>query len=102
MMDDNAARFTHADLEKMVFALSDRLLIVEDKLGLPMSYVEKILVGAIARRKEEARLADARRNEAFLEAKLEAEKVGHRGPLDEFVHRMNAGEFETPARPNGG
>jgi hypothetical protein len=102
-MDSNsAARFTHADLEQMVFALSDRRLVVEDRLGLPLSVVDRIQVEGVIRRKEEARLAEARRNDAFREAKAEAERVGHRGPLDEFTRRLHAGEFEPPSRTNGG
>jgi hypothetical protein len=69
---------------------------------LPLSAIERVIVRDIARRREEALLADKRRNDAFQAAKVEAEKAGHRGPLDVFTHRLNAGEFDAPPRPNGG
>jgi hypothetical protein len=100
-MDNDIPRFTPVELEKMVLSLSDRLAVVEDKLDLPMSYVDKVMARDIARRREEARIADDRRLAAFRAAEAEAEQVGHRGPLDAFTRRLNAGEFE-PRRTNGG
>jgi hypothetical protein len=35
-----------------------------------------------------------RRLKAFEKAKTEAEAAGHRGPIDDFVRRLKAGEFE--------
>jgi hypothetical protein len=103
MMDhDNAARFTHVELEKMLLAISDRLLVVEAKLGLPLSYVEETIADGLVREREERRLAEIRRLEAFRVASAEAEQLGHRGPLDEYTLRLRAGEFEPPPRPNGG
>jgi hypothetical protein len=102
-MNDNAARFTHAELEQVVLAISDRLLVIEDRLGLPMSYVEKIIADGLVKEREERRLAETRRIEAFRMAQAEAERVGCRTPLDEYALRLRAGEFEPPTRrPNGG
>jgi hypothetical protein len=102
-MDNAAARYTLAELERIVLSFNDRLVVIEDRLGLPMSAVDRAIARDIARRREEALLADARRNEAFRQAQAEAEKVGHRGPLDIFTRKLNAGEFEPPrSRPNGG
>jgi hypothetical protein len=103
MNDDNAPRFTPAELEKIVFGLNDRLLVVESRLGMPMSVIDKMVVEDITRRREEAKAAETRRNEAFYAARAEAEKAGDRGPLDAFTRRLNAGEFEPkPPRANGG
>jgi hypothetical protein len=102
-MNNDAARFTHAELEKMLFAMSDRLLVVEAKLGLPLSYVEKMIADIIFKEREERRLAEAHRLEAFREAQAEAERAGCRTPLDEYALRLQAGEFDAPPpRPNVG
>jgi hypothetical protein len=95
-MDNDTARFTPAELEKIVLGFSDRLAVIEDKLGLPMSAVDKALARDFARRREEHRLAETRRDEAYQAARAEAEKLGHRGPLDVFTHQLATGAFDPP------
>jgi hypothetical protein len=74
-MDDNAARFTHAELERIVLTVSDRLLVVAAKLGLPLSHVERMIADGLLREREERRQAEVRRLEAFHAAQVEAEKT---------------------------
>jgi hypothetical protein len=101
-MDNNHdARLTSSELEKMVFDIHDRLLVIEDKLGLPMSGIERVIVRDIAGRREDQRLAEERRATAYHAAHVEAEKAGHRWPLDVFTPRLNAGEFDATPMPNG-
>jgi hypothetical protein len=89
-MDDSAF--------EMLRDIARRLLIVEAKLGLPMSYIDQIMVQDILKRQEERRAAHeqetADKIAALHEAEAEAERVGHRGPLDAFTLRVRRGEFD--------
>jgi hypothetical protein len=99
--DDLSARLdrVEAELYEALGAFSVRLSIIEDKLGLPMSYVDRIFAQHEVKRRQTAREAVIRRDEAFHKAEAEAARVGDNGPLDRFVQRLKAGEFD---RPNGG
>jgi hypothetical protein len=82
------------DLPRLVHDVYDRLLIVEHKLGLPMSFVDRMLAEEMLRRRQARLEADARRDAAFRKAKTEAESLGHNGPVDDFVRELRRGAFE--------
>jgi hypothetical protein len=88
-----------ADVLAMMRDISLRLLQVEAALDFPMSIAEHcIATKALADRKaalDASRQANLERNKAFHRAEAEAERVGHRGPIDDFVRKLKAGEYEA-------
>jgi hypothetical protein len=71
---------------------------LETHHSVPMSYIERVMAKDMHERRraisEAEREAQQRCTEAYLEAKAEAERVGHRGPFDDLTRRMHAGEFK--------
>jgi hypothetical protein len=82
----------------MLGNIADRLLVLEDKVGVPITYIERLRLRDLGRILGRERESRGRRQEAWAQAKAEAERVGHRGPIDDFTRRLKAGEFD---RPNG-
>jgi hypothetical protein len=87
-------RLTHAELEAMVFKLSEDVLRLKYHAGLPLAYVDKAIVEDIEKREAAEREAAQRRDAAFVEAKAEASRVGNNEPIDDFVRKLKRGEFE--------
>jgi hypothetical protein len=89
---------TDSDLERVEAALHDinlRLLFLEKTFGIPIPYVDKILADTRhAQRMRGLQGATLGALTALSEAKAEAERTGSRRPIDEFVARLKAGEFE--------
>jgi hypothetical protein len=85
-----------SDLERLDAALADinaRLIWLEIKAGVPMSQLDRMIAKAMDARRR-APIEQARRNiEAFHEAEAEAERAGHRGPIDRFLQRLKAGRI---------
>jgi hypothetical protein len=95
--NDLLERIGHLETElEELRGLHERVLMLEAGFKAPMS----IANGLIAQALDERRRAHAYRVEALNKAKVEAERVGHRGPVDDFVRRLKAGEFDqAPGRP---
>jgi hypothetical protein len=87
-------RLTPAELEAMVFKLGEDVLRLKHRAGLPMPYIDKIIVEGIEQREAAEREAAQRRNAAFQEAKAEALRVGNNEPIDAFVRKLKRGEFD--------
>jgi hypothetical protein len=88
-----------ADLKTMALSLAERVLVVESLTdGIPLSTADHLIARrALAGRRaphEEVRL----RVRAFRRAQAEAETTGSREPIDRFLQRLKAGEFDASIR----
>jgi hypothetical protein len=83
------------DLLDTLRAFNERLLIIEDSLGLSMAYIDKLIVDDVLKSREAAKAAEEAKITAFHEAEAEAERVGKSKPIDDFAWRLKAGEFES-------
>jgi hypothetical protein len=81
-------------LEAAVHDLNMRILWLEKLVGVPMSVVDRIIADEAYKRRRAPSEMARRCMEAGREAMAEAERVGHRGPIDRFVRRLKAGEFD--------
>lgn len=82
------------DLPDALHDLHARLLILEHRLGLPMSVADRMIVEAMVQRRADERESARRRDEEFGKAKAEAERVGSYEPIDAFVRKLKRGEFD--------
>jgi hypothetical protein len=82
------------DLTQRVRALEDRVLMLEAGLRAPMSPMDRQIAKAFDQKRWEPHEEARCRLEAFRKAQAEAERLGHRGPIDAFMRRLNAGEFD--------
>jgi hypothetical protein len=105
MLMDNVGDLPEADpergerIEAMLLDLHERVSVIELTFNLPMSFLDRTIAEKAIERRAEAEETRRRRLEAFEKAKAEVERAGHRGPIDDFVRRLKAGEFEPPLSP---
>jgi hypothetical protein len=80
-------------LEEMSIELDYRLLWLEDRAGVPMSIIERLIAQrAVEQRRRPSQDRDLRL-EAFRGALAEAERTGTNAPIDRFVQKLKAGGF---------
>jgi hypothetical protein len=92
--DEIADRRTRADsLGDEFYDLAMRVLWLEHRAGEPMSIVDEIMAKS-AREERRRPFGGGRRFAEYNKAMAEAERIGHREPIDEFVRRLRAGEFD--------
>jgi hypothetical protein len=92
-MDES--RFTPAELESIVLGLADRILILEAGLSTPLSYVERLSAEAALVRRRAPHEASRRIVAGYRAAQAEAERTGTDRPIDAFIRRVRAGEFDA-------
>jgi hypothetical protein len=89
------------DLRGIVLSLCDRVLMLEAGFKAPLSYVDRQMAEALNKKRWEPHDAK-RRFELFKQAEAEAERVGHRGPIDDFVGKLMRGELDRHPRQSNG
>jgi hypothetical protein len=89
-------------VETMLIDLSNRVLMLEAGYRAPLSHVDRSIARSLDEKRWEPHNDAQRRLEAFKRAETEAERVGHRGPVDNFMRKLKAGEFDRHSRHNGG
>jgi hypothetical protein len=82
-------------LEAMLSDFADRILVLESKADIPVTFLDRVRLKGIEQAQERERECRGRRQEAWAKAQAAAESAGHRGPIDGFVRRLKAGEFES-------
>jgi hypothetical protein len=92
----------HARLDRLEEAMRDlysRLTWLETHYDAPMSYIERsIAMDMDRKRREVAAAARLRRRlvtEAYHRARAEAEATNSRAPIDAFVRRLKAGDYDA-------
>jgi hypothetical protein len=90
------------DLIERVRMLEERVLMLEAGHHAPLSYVDRIIAQDLDKKRREPHEEARRRLEAFKRAEDEAERVGHRGPVDDLMQKLKRGEIDRHPRHNGG
>jgi hypothetical protein len=84
-------------VETVLIDLRNRVLMLEAGYRAPLS-----IALSLDEKRWEPHEDAQRRHEAFKRAETEAERVGHHGPVDNFMRKLKAGEFDRHSRHNGG
>jgi hypothetical protein len=99
---DARVHFMDDHLIERVRVLEERVLMLEAGHHAPLSYVDCIIAQDLDKKRREPHEDARRRLDAFKRAEAEAERVGHLGPVDDFLQKLKWGEFDLHPRHNGG
>jgi hypothetical protein len=92
----------HARLDRLEAAVRDlcpRVTWLETHYDVPMSYIEAVIAKDMDKKRRDSagaeRLREQRVTEAYRRAESEAEATHSRAPIDAFVRRLKAGDYDV-------